>query len=238
MSVRSADGVFDLSYLHLGSLAVRRGQQVTAGQALGSVGTTGVRSLARPHLHFGVRSAGTRHDYLDPLTLLPPAAVPAPRAPQAVPVAAPVPVRPAPAPAPMPVARPHAPGLRAPAPAPARRPAPLPLPAPGRVSAPEPVAVARPHLPAAARPARAAAERHPGMEPARHGPARARRRAAAPALRPPDPARAASPAPGRGGPDLGWLAACAGTDGRRARHDRRGDARIAGTRGRAARTRQ
>ena len=62
VSVRSADGVFDLSYLHLGSLAVRRGQQVTAGQALGSVGTPGVRSLERPHLHFGVRSAGTRHD--------------------------------------------------------------------------------------------------------------------------------------------------------------------------------
>jgi hypothetical protein len=205
VSVRSDDGRFDVSYLHLGSIAVRRGARVAAGEALGTVGTTGVRSIERPHLHFGVREAGTRHAYVDPLTLLPPIAAPPARPPQPVPVAAPVPARPAPAPAPIPA--PRAPALRVPVPATRRLPAPAP--APVRIRAPVPAALGRrigatrvPHAPPVAAPARVP-EPHrarpgavPAVRDASMGPARERARPRS--------------EPSEGGPDVGWFAACAG----------------------------
>ena len=97
VSVRTADGRFDTSYLHLSSAAVVKGDRVGEGTRLGAAGTTGRRSAAAPHLHFGVRDAGRRHAYRDPLTLLPPA----PRgrvreAPRGAPAPLPAPVRVAP----------------------------------------------------------------------------------------------------------------------------------------------
>src|SRR4051794_26593944 len=88
VSERTADGRFDLSYLHLSSASARRGEHVAAGAALGAVGTSGRRSAAAPHLHFGVREAGRRSAYRDPLDFLP--GPPAGNAPEPVP--APVPV--------------------------------------------------------------------------------------------------------------------------------------------------
>ena len=70
VSIRTADGRFDTSYLHLSSIDVRRGAEVSAGDRIGAVGVTGQRSVEAPHLHFGVRVAGTDHDYRDPLELL------------------------------------------------------------------------------------------------------------------------------------------------------------------------
>ena len=55
-------GPFVATYLHLSSMAVRRGQRVAPGQRLG---TSGLR------LHFGVRKAVDRFAYVDPLSLLP-----------------------------------------------------------------------------------------------------------------------------------------------------------------------
>src|SRR5215203_7077685 len=75
VSVRTGDG-FDTSYLHLSSLVVRAGADASAGERVGAVGTTGTRSAAQPHLHFGVRETGTRHAYVDPLSILPPASTP------------------------------------------------------------------------------------------------------------------------------------------------------------------
>jgi hypothetical protein len=117
VSVRTADGRYDTSYLHLSSTAVREGDSVAAGQRLGAVGVTGTRSATAPHLHFGVRDAGSRHAYHDPLGFLPPPATPVPRS------------APAPEPAPVPVS---------PAPAPGPRPTPVPVPAPRRVPVGEP----------------------------------------------------------------------------------------------------
>jgi hypothetical protein len=79
VAVRTGDG-FDTSYLHLSAIRVRAGQPVAAGAELGAVGTSGRRSAAEPHLHFGVREAGSRFAYRDPLDFLPPppAAGPAP----------------------------------------------------------------------------------------------------------------------------------------------------------------
>jgi hypothetical protein len=100
VSVRTTDG-FDTSYLHLSSFSVREGELVSPGDALGAVGLTGSRSASEPHLHFGVRDAGTSHAYRNPLDFLPPPeAPPAPDSPHAAPSPAPVPTPFAPAPAP------------------------------------------------------------------------------------------------------------------------------------------
>ena len=141
VSVRSDDGRFDVSYLHLSSIAVQPGDRFPRGAVIGAVGTTGVRSAERPHLHFGVREAGSRHAYLDPLSLLPPPAAQAPRPPQAVPVPAPAPARPDP----ISVPTPRAPAVRAPLPAARRVPGARPAPAPGAVGERRSIRLARPH---------------------------------------------------------------------------------------------
>ena len=60
VSIRTGEGL-DTSYLHLSSVAVRKGQRVSAGDRVGAVGTSGRRSADAPHLHFGVRESGSRH---------------------------------------------------------------------------------------------------------------------------------------------------------------------------------
>jgi Peptidase family M23 len=105
VSIRTLDG-FDTSYLHLSSASVREGQSVQAGERIGAVGTSGMRSAERPHLHFGVREAGSRHAYRDPLAFLPagpPAAENPPAAP--APETEPAPLAPAPAPVTVPKGR-------------------------------------------------------------------------------------------------------------------------------------
>jgi hypothetical protein len=123
VSIRTADGRFDTSYLHLSQVAVRAGESVATGAAIGAVGTSGRRSAVAAHLHFGVRVAGTRSAYRDPLTLLPKRG-PARDRPPGLPVPRAVPVHVAPEPRPVaprlaPEPRPVAPRL---APAPARVP--------------------------------------------------------------------------------------------------------------------
>jgi hypothetical protein len=92
VALATADGLHVTSYLHLRSVAVKRGERVGAGQKIGEAGTSGRRSAAEPHLHFGVRRAGRAHAYVDPLSLLPP--TPGERSAPPAPVVAPVPARP------------------------------------------------------------------------------------------------------------------------------------------------
>jgi hypothetical protein len=154
VAVRTADGRYTTSYLHLASVAVAKGDAIATGTKVGAVGTSGRRSVDAPHLHFGVRLAEAEDRYVDPLTLLPPA--PGPGAPAPSPAPAPVPVRAAPAPVPVPVrALPHAAGGRAPARLPARlrprgtlHPGPAVAAAPAVASAPAPERVAAPARPA------------------------------------------------------------------------------------------
>jgi Peptidase family M23 len=128
VSIRTLDG-FDTSYLHLSSASVREGQSVQAGDRIGAVGTSGTRSAERPHLHFGVREAGSRHAYRDPLAFLP-AGAPAHENPPAAPApeTEPAPLAPAPAPVTVPKGR-RAPARRG---ATIRRPRPAAQPAPAR----------------------------------------------------------------------------------------------------------
>lgn len=71
VTVRSAGGGHLVSYLHLSSLAVKRGDSVAAGAIVGRSGVTGSRSVAAPHLHLSVRVTATGA-YVDPLPLLGP----------------------------------------------------------------------------------------------------------------------------------------------------------------------
>ena len=229
VSVRTADGRYDTSYLHLADVTVREGEQVAAGQRLGSVGTSGRRSVGQPHLHFGVRDAGSRHAYHDPLSFLPPLAPsPAPE-PRGAPVPAPVPVVPAPAPAPLPVRLPERRRVRVPA---SRR---LPVPAGRRVRiptadrpptvapAPAPVPVGSPAAAPAASQRAGEPVRSPSAKP-HEAAARAGDTAPIGPVPSPNtlrrPGELANPSPGHrtpatareggGGPDLGWALACVG----------------------------
>ena len=209
VSVRTADGSYDTSYLHLSSAVVREGAAVSAGDRLGAVGTSGRRSAARPHLHFGVREAGSRHAYVDPVTLLGPPPAPPPQAPRVAPVPVPVPV----APAPRTVRVPRR--VRTPAgrrlPRPARRPVPAlrrlprptgrPLPAPRRVPAGR--RLPAPRTGPAPRPVAAPA----GNGVPSLGPQAAGTPAQVPASR---PAPAAVAGTDGGGRDVGWVVACLG----------------------------
>jgi hypothetical protein len=188
VGVRTADGRYETSYLHLSSIVVHRGERVTGGQRLGAVGATGRRSAAEPHLHFGVRDAGSRHGYHDPLDFLPPAARPRP-APRRTPTPVGAPARPSPAPHPF--ATPQQEPSRLPRSAPAPRPAPALQALPGVHGVP--VAV-RHNVPQA----------DPAPSPA---PTRMPRRAphAAPVPRRSPEAEAAAH-----GPDLAWAMVCAG----------------------------
>ncbi len=142
VSVRTADGRFDTSYLHLGSLAVARGQRVRAGQVFGSVGHQRAALQRRARIctsasagpaaatPISTRSTSSRRRAAS--------VSPARRRPAAVPVRAPV--RTAPAPARSPPARRLGCRVtarrRRTAGAPARRPPGAPAPLPGRRSGP------------------------------------------------------------------------------------------------------
>jgi murein DD-endopeptidase MepM/ murein hydrolase activator NlpD len=52
-------GGMQTRYAQLGSIQVKVGQQVKAGEVLGTVGTSGKPSSTQPHLHFEVRSSSS-----------------------------------------------------------------------------------------------------------------------------------------------------------------------------------
>jgi hypothetical protein len=220
VSIRTADGLLDTSYLHLSSVKVGEGDRVRLGQQVGAVGTSGRRSASAPHLHFGVREAGRRHAYRNPLDLLPPPGTPPVRDRPRVPVPAGVPVRVGPSPQPVRARSPRRTRVPRRGRVPAGRRVPLPggrrIPVPGGRPGPVPRGHPLPRLaplPSARRaPGRApnphaAPSRGPAPEPvpdADRLPAPHRVRETSTAER---PKPAASP---DGGPDFGWALACLG----------------------------
>lgn len=94
VTVRTSDGEYLVSYLHLATRAVQRGASVKVGETLGTTGTTGRRSISAPHLHLGVRIATTRA-YVDPMSLLgePRLAAPATGSPERGEISQPLPQR-------------------------------------------------------------------------------------------------------------------------------------------------
>lgn len=85
------------TYLHLESIAVRRGQPVPPGARLGTVGRTGRPGRGPVHLHLGARELSTDR-YVDPRDLLGPATSPPPvvAGPRTAPRLRPTPLGPAP----------------------------------------------------------------------------------------------------------------------------------------------
>jgi murein DD-endopeptidase MepM/ murein hydrolase activator NlpD len=214
VSVRTADGRYDTSYLHLSSASVREGQRVDGGERIGAVGTSGRRSVAAPHLHFGVREAGDRHAYHDPMEFLPPPPARPREAPRGAPAPVAVPRRVAAAPERVPLR--HGARVRARAPSarrvPVRHRLPLDRPAhvPALTGARRATSPVRPLVPAGGlAPHRAGegARRAPGRLP-QSGPDVARAPAAAPA--PSSGPAASREGAGSRGPDLGWALACLG----------------------------
>jgi hypothetical protein len=70
-TVKTGDERYLVSYLHMSELAVKRGDSIATGGAIGRVGVTGKRSASEPHLHLGVRLQSSG-EYIDPLPLLGP----------------------------------------------------------------------------------------------------------------------------------------------------------------------
>jgi hypothetical protein len=132
VTIQTADG-YSVTLVHLGAVAVSRGQPVAEGDTVGSAGRSGEPEHAESYVHLGVRVTADPNGYVDPLGLLPSRPVPPPVSPG--PPAEPVPVAPEPPPVPsapeVPVPTPDVP---APSPSPA---APAPAPEPAALPAAE-----------------------------------------------------------------------------------------------------
>src|SRR3954447_1125999 len=122
VTIQTTDG-YSVTLTHLGSTPVRRGETVTEGAAVGTIGPSGEVEHDVPYLHLGIRRSEDPNGYVDPLLFLP-----APAAPSAAPAPPPAPG----APPPPPPAPPAAP----PAPAPPASAAPPPPPVAGARAAP------------------------------------------------------------------------------------------------------
>ena len=92
LTVRTADG-YSVTLVHLGSIGVTTGTQVSESDVVGTIGPTGDVEGTEPFVYLGIRLTADPNGYLDPLTLLPPRELP-----KRPPVSQP----PAPAPAPQP----------------------------------------------------------------------------------------------------------------------------------------
>ena len=97
LAIQTPDG-YSVTLLHLGSVSVGRGAAVGQGDAVGSVGSSGVAEQPVPYVHLGVRRAADPEGYVDPLLFLPPPVQPPapanPPAPEPVPGATPAPTSP------------------------------------------------------------------------------------------------------------------------------------------------
>ena len=70
VTIRTGDG-YAVTLVHLGTVAVGKGQQVLEGDVVGAVGPSGEAEQRSPYVHLGIRVAADEHGYVDPLTLLP-----------------------------------------------------------------------------------------------------------------------------------------------------------------------
>src|SRR5215213_9804294 len=71
VTIQTADG-YSVTLLHLGPVAVRRGDAVVEGATVATIGPSGVIEWNTPYVHLGVRVTDDPNGYLDPLLFLPP----------------------------------------------------------------------------------------------------------------------------------------------------------------------
>ena len=71
LTVRTADG-YSVTLVHLGSISVPVGTNVSEGDVVGTIGPSGDPEGTEPYVYLGIRLTAEPNGYLDPLTLLPP----------------------------------------------------------------------------------------------------------------------------------------------------------------------
>jgi hypothetical protein len=129
VTIQTGDG-YSVTLVHLGAIAVERGQELAEGAGVGPTGPSGDAEHAEPYVHMGVRVTADPIGYVDPLGLLPAREAPPPPSP--APPAEQVPEAPPASPP-----SPETPGVPAPTP---HQPAPAPeLPARAPVAAAPPL---------------------------------------------------------------------------------------------------
>ncbi|HET9287092.1 MAG TPA: peptidoglycan DD-metalloendopeptidase family protein, partial [Gaiella sp.] len=142
VTILTDDG-YAVTLVHLGSIDVAKGDAVTEGSGVGTMGSSGEPEHPAPSVHLGIRIASESEGYVDPLGLLPSRPAPVsspPPAPVSAPVAVPVPApatpsTPAPGPTPVAASQP-APPASAPSPPAAA----APVGTPPHVASPAPAA--------------------------------------------------------------------------------------------------
>ena len=77
ITIATPDGLA-VTLVHLGAIAVARGTTVEEGAPVGAIGPSGDPEHAEAYVHLGVRVATDPHGYVDPESLLPAPAAPAP----------------------------------------------------------------------------------------------------------------------------------------------------------------
>ena len=77
VTVLTADG-YAVTLVHLGTIGVTKGESISEGATVGTMGTSGTPEQSVPSVHLGIRRASEEEGYVDPLGLLPPRAVTAP----------------------------------------------------------------------------------------------------------------------------------------------------------------
>ncbi|HET6683885.1 MAG TPA: peptidoglycan DD-metalloendopeptidase family protein [Gaiella sp.] len=104
VTIQTGDG-YAVTLVHLGEIGVAKGDTVSEGAVVGTMGSSGTPEHAVPSVHLGVRLEADEEGYVDPLGLLPPRAEPVPTpapepvpAPVSAPAAAPAAQQPPPAP--------------------------------------------------------------------------------------------------------------------------------------------
>ena len=77
VTIETDDG-YSVTLVHLGAFSVGKGDAVGEGAPVGTIGPSGTPEHDVPYVHLGVRVTSDSQGYVDPLTLLPPRAAPAP----------------------------------------------------------------------------------------------------------------------------------------------------------------
>lgn len=73
VTIHTADG-YAVTLTHLGSILVAKGATIAEQDPVGTIGPSGTPEVAGPYVHLGIRVASDPNGYVDPLSLLPPAA--------------------------------------------------------------------------------------------------------------------------------------------------------------------
>lgn len=71
VTIETTDG-YSVTLTHLGSIVVAKGEAVTEGEGVGTIGPSGTPELDGPYVHLGIRVTADPNGYVDPLSLLPP----------------------------------------------------------------------------------------------------------------------------------------------------------------------